>query len=220
MRVIGVDPSLTNLGYVVLDSEKGLLDKGKFQTGTEDGLNIQRYFLQAQRMSDLIRKYEIKHIASESPIMRDFSTEILFGLQSILQGVYWAHGLKVVYLAPTQVKSYACPNVKGKVFKSDMVKAARIDLGMAETARLANDVADAYWIGKIGLRFWSFMNQELKESDLTKKERTMFLHTHEFTRGKKKGLTERKGIVFRRNEIYYLFDEIPFPETDFLRRNV
>jgi len=219
MRVIGVDPSLTNLGYCVLDSKDGLLEKGKFQTSPEDGLNIQRYFLQAKRMSELIRKYDIKYLASESPIMRDFSTEILFGLQSFLQGVYWAHGLKVVFLAPTQVKSYACPNTKGKVFKSDMVKAARLDLGMADNARLANDVADAFWISKIGFRFWSYMEGEIKESDLTKKEHDMFLQQHEYTRGKKKGFVEKKGIVFRRNEIYYLFDEIPYPDADFLRRN-
>jgi hypothetical protein len=39
----------------------------------------------------------------------------------------------------------------------------------------------------------------------------MFLHSHTFTRGKKKGQTEKKGIVFRKNEIYYIYSELEKP---------
>jgi len=210
MRVLGIDPSLTNLGYVVLENNN-VIEKGRFQTSPEDGLNIQRYLIQANRVSEIITKYNIKHISSESPIFQDFNTEVLYGLQSFLHLVYWYHSVNVVILSPLQVKSYALPNFKGKIFKSDMVKAARKDMGLPENSRLANDVADAYWISKIGMRWWQFYENLLPEKDLTVKEKQMFLHSHTFTRGKKQGQTEKKGIVFRKNEIYYIYSELEKP---------
>lgn len=214
MRVLGVDPSLTNFGYVVLEDYK-VLDKGKFQTTPEDGMNVQRYVLQANRLAELARKYSIKYLVSESPIFDMWSTEILYGLQSFLHCAYWALGLRVLTLTPTQVKSYACPHVKGTVLKHDMVKAARIDLGMRENERLANDVADAYWIAKIGYRWWSFYEKLLPETELTEKEKKMFLATHTYTRGKKAGQTERTGFIYRENELFYLYDKLEKPELRF-----
>jgi Holliday junction resolvasome RuvABC endonuclease subunit len=210
MRVLGIDPSLTNLGYVVLEDGK-VLEKGRFQTSPEDGLNVQRYLIQSNRVSEIIEKYKIKYVSSESPIFQDFNTEVLYGLQSFLHLVYWVHAVNVVILSPLQVKSYALPNFKGKIFKSDMVKAARKDMGLADNSRLANDVADAYWISKIGLRWWMFYEKLITEKDLTVKENQMFLHSHTFTRGKKQGQTEKKGIVFRKNEIYYIYEELKKP---------
>jgi Holliday junction resolvasome RuvABC endonuclease subunit len=109
MRVIGVDPSLTNLGYVVLEGDK-ILEKGRLQTETGDGLNLQRYVSQAAGITKIIQKYEVKHLATEAPFFQAFSTEILFALQSILHLSYWSLGLRVVTLAPLTIKGYACPH--------------------------------------------------------------------------------------------------------------
>lgn len=215
MRVLGVDPSLTNFGYVVLEDSK-ILEKGRFQTSPEDGLNVQRYVLQANRLAELARKYDIKYLATESPIFDMFSTEILYGLQSFLHCAYWSLGLKVLNLTPPQIKSYACPHMSAnKVLKSDMVKAARAELGMRENERLSNDVADAYFVSRIGLRWWQFYEKELPEKELTEKEKHMFTGQHTFTRGKKKGQTEKKGFIFRKNELYYLYDELVKPDITF-----
>jgi Holliday junction resolvasome RuvABC endonuclease subunit len=220
MRILGIDPSLTNLGFVVLDGDesgkKTILEKGKLQTVPTDGLPLQRYLLQANGIAALIKKYDIKHVASEAPFFGDFNTEILYGLQSFLHFTYWVHKVNVVIISPTQLKSYACPDVAGKVFKSDMVKAARKDLGMRENERLANDVADAYWVSKLGMRWWLFYGNKLPVEFLTEKEKDIFTFKHTFSRGKKKGATEYKGIVYRKNELYYLYDELPVPGLQFL----
>jgi hypothetical protein len=42
-----------------------------------------------------------------------------------------------------------------------MVNAARLALGMGERERLANDVADAYWIAKLGARWWGYYNKNV-----------------------------------------------------------
>jgi len=97
MRVLGVDPSLTNLGYVVLDG-KTILQRGRLQTTPDDGLLIQRCALQARRIIALVEQYEVQHIAQEAPIMQAFSTEILYALQSILHIAYWKHKLRVLSL--------------------------------------------------------------------------------------------------------------------------
>lgn len=210
MRILGLDPSLTNLGYVVLE-DKEILEKGRLQTGPEHGLNVQRYVLHANAVGDLIRKYDIKYTAVEQPIFSTYSSEILYALQQFLHLVYWSHGLKVVIFDPKRVKSYAIPGFKGEIHKSDMVAAARKDLGMGEKQRLANDVADAYWVGRLGMKWWSFYEGILKESDLTEQEHHIFLEQHTFVKGKKKGLTEKKGVSFRKNELYYLYEELPHP---------
>lgn len=216
MRVLGVDPSLTNLGYVVIE-DGTILEKGKIQTTQVDGLTIQRYLLQVIGLSELICKYNIKYLATESPVFQDFSSEILYGLQSFLQLLYWNHGLRVLMISPLRVKSYALPGFKGKIHKRDMVNAARLDMGLRENQRLANDVADAYWVAKLGYRWWSFFENLLKKEDLTEKEFNIFLHQHTFTRGKKKGVTEKKGVFFRENELYYLYDKLLKPKLNFLK---
>ena len=215
MKVLGIDPSLTNLGYVVLDGAK-ILEKGRFQTETSDGLNLQRYMLQASRVAALARKYEIKHIATEAPFFQAFSTEILFALQSILHLTYWSLGTRVVTLAPLTVKGYACPHLSPtKVLKHDMVTAARVELGMGERERLANDVADAYWIARIGVRWWGYYNKIVTAEELTEREHELFLGQHTYTKGKKKGVTERKGLAYRKDELFFLYDELPAPTITF-----
>lgn len=222
MRILGIDPSLTNLGYVVLEGDtenRQILEKGKLQTVPTDGLYIQRYVKQCNGISELVKKYNIKHVASEAPYMMDHNTEVLFGLQSFLHFTYWIHKLNVVIFPPTQIKGYALPEFKGsgeKIFKEDMVKAARKDLNMRENERLANDVADAYWVSKLGLRFWLYYSKVLPEQLLTEDERRIFTKTHTYTRGKKKGFTERTGIIYRKNEMFYIYGEMIAPDKRFL----
>lgn len=206
---------MSNLGYVVLEDEK-ILEKGRIQTDTTNGLDLQRYLIQANGVTSIVRKYEIKHVATEAPFFSSFSTELLFALQSVLHLAYWSLGLRVVCLAPLTVKGYACPHMKAQdVKKPDMVNAARIALKMRETERLANDVADAFWIAKLGSRWWGYYNKNVTAGELTEREHGIFLAEHTYTKGKKKGVTERKGIAYRKNELYYLYDELPKPAITF-----
>lgn len=218
MRVLGIDPSLTNLGYVVLEGDCNnikLLDKGRLQTTPEDGIPLQRYIKQALGIKEIVEKYNIKYVASEAPYFGDFNTEVLYGLHTTLHLTYWTLGLNVVILSPLTVKTYALPNFGERIFKSDMIKAARQDLGMKENERLANDVADSYWISKLGLRWWLYYCKLLPEDNLSKKEKDVFNFSHTYTRGKKKGQTEYKGIIYRKNELYFIYEE--FPELNFFK---
>ena len=215
MRVLGLDPSLTNLGFVILENG-ALIHKGRLQTAKEQGLNVERYLLQANGVADLILKYNIKYVATESPIFQDFNSEVLYGLQSFLHLIYWALGMKVLIISPLRVKSYALPGFKGKIFKADMVSAAKLDLGIGVKCKLSNDEADAFFIAKLGYRWWSFYEGRIKESDLTEKEHHIFLEQHTYTKGKKKGKTEKKGVMFRENELYYVYDKLPRPKLTFL----
>lgn len=215
MRILGLDPSLTNFGYVVYE-DGILLDKGRLQTSPQDGLQVQRFLMQANGLGDLVRKWEIKYVSCEAPLMATFSTEILYGLQSFLHLIYWKYGLHVVFFIRSQIQTYACPHMSLRdILKRDMVDSARKDLGMRDNERLANDVADAYWIGKMGFRWWCYYTKIITDVDLTEKEKHMFAGCHTYTRGKKKGVQERTGIVYRENELYYLYDKLPRPTVTF-----
>jgi len=215
MRVLGLDPSITNLGYIVVGSDS-ILDKGKIKTESSDGLDIQRFLIQANGIVSLVKKYDIKHVATEAPFLGAWSTERLFALQSILHLTYWALSLRVVCLAPLTVKSYACPHLKAQeVMKWDMVDAAKKQLNLPDGERLAHDTADAFFVAKLGMRFWQFYEKEITFEQLTEKEKHIFTASHTYTRGKKKGLTEKTGIVYRENELYYLYDKLSPPLLTF-----
>jgi hypothetical protein len=55
----------------------------------------------------------------------------------------------------------------------------------------------------------------LQPRELTPREYEIFLAEHTYTKGKKKGVTERKGIAYRKDELYYLYDELPKPAITF-----
>ena len=70
--------------------------------------------------------------------------------------------------------------------------------------RFSEHVADAYFAGKIGLKFyqWYFMRKYTDE-ELTERERKLFCGKHTFKRGKRKGLTEYTGIIYRENDQFF-----------------
>jgi hypothetical protein len=89
-----------------------------------------------------------------------------------------------------------------------MVDAAKTILGM-QGHRLANDIADAYWAGYFGKRFYKFfILKNLKEEDLGKYEREVFCGKHTFTKGIKTGFTEYVGYIYRENEMFFDFKKI------------
>ncbi len=66
--ILGVDPSLRKLGYVVFDTTKPMthiVERGLLKTKT--GVLVQRLILQAHQVRKLIKKYDIKFIVSEAP---------------------------------------------------------------------------------------------------------------------------------------------------------
>lgn len=210
-NLLGLDPSLDKAGYVVLDSDKpdSTVDRGLLKTSHLDGIYVQRLILQADRLTSLLKKYDISFVGMEAPFFGSGSTELLFALNQFLHRVFYEQGTFVVCFPPQMLKKLVWPELSvAVVHKPHMVHKAKEMLGL-QGKRLSNDVADAFWAGYYGKRFYKFfIEKSLKEIDLGEYERQAFCGTHTFTRGKKAGVTDYDGIVYRENELYFDFKAI------------
>jgi Holliday junction resolvasome RuvABC endonuclease subunit len=210
--IIGIDPSLTHLGWVLFDENKtgrdAVLETGLFKTGPTDGLLVQRLIMQKERLRLLLSSHSIKFVAMEAPIMKDWSTELLYALHQYLHEVFLDLKVFLVYFQPLTVKRYAYPDLKSdEISKALMTLAAKKELNKIGK-RFSEHIADAYFIGKIGLKFyqWFFLHK-YTDKDLSERERQLFCGKHLFTRGNKKGLTEYTGIIYRENEQFFDFSK-------------
>jgi len=210
--LLGLDPSLQKAGYVVLDSEKPdseVVEKGLLKTSLEDGITVQRLIIQAERLQAMIRKYPIAFIGMEAPFFGAGSTEVLFALNQFLHRVFLEAGVYVVCFPPQMLKKLVFPDKSvAEVHKPHMIDRAKTALGL-QGKRLAEDVADAYWAGIFGKRYYKWhIEKKLPEDALGEYERETFCGKHTYVRGPKKGLTEYNGIVFRENELFFDFEAI------------
>jgi Holliday junction resolvasome RuvABC endonuclease subunit len=206
--IAGFDPSLTHFGWVILDENKegreSLLDFGMFKTDTGDGRLIQRLITQRERVRKLLTDTGVRFVSMESPYYMDFSTELLFALNQFQHEVYLDLGVFVLYLQPQSLKKLAIPTMKTQdIDKNHMVHAAKTELDM-HGKRFAEHVADAYFAGKVGRRFyqWHFL-KKLTDDALTDSERDLFCGKHTFVKGVKKGITEYTGIIYRENDQFF-----------------
>jgi hypothetical protein len=91
------------------------------------------------------------------------------------------------------------------MMKNDMVDAAKQDTG---GGRWNHNEADAYLVGRLAARFWQLHDDQIKERDLTPRERKMFLDIKRYVRGKKAGRVERKGVMYREDERYFMWSDV------------
>lgn len=208
-HLLGLDPSLQKAGYVVLDSaspDSEVIEKGMLKTSPEDGITVQRLIIQAERVRDMIEKYDIKFIGMEAPFFGSGSTEVLYALNQFLHRVFLEKEVFVVCFPPQMLKKLVFPNISvAEVHKPHMIDRAKTALGL-QGKRLAEDVADAYWAGVCGKRFyrWHF-EKTLKDDELGDYERESFCGKHTYVRGPKKGSTDLNGIIYRENELFFDF---------------
>lgn len=208
MAIAAFDPSITHLGWVILDENKtgkrSVLEGGIFKTRPIDGLLVQRLITQRERLRSLLTSWDIKFIAMEAPYWQDFNTELLFALNQHLHEAFLDEKIFVIYVQPNTLKRYALPKMKMEdISKHHITHQAKKELGIMGQ-RFSEHVADAYFVGKIGLKFyqWYFM-RKYKDSDLTEYEHKLFCGKHTFKRGAKKGLTEYTGIIYRENDQFF-----------------
>jgi Holliday junction resolvasome RuvABC endonuclease subunit len=214
MPLIGIDPSLTHLGWVVFDENKigkaAVLEMGTFITKPSDGILVQRLIMQKERLRLLLSSRGIKFVTMEAPLMKDWSTELLYALHQYLHEVFLDQKIFLIYLQPSTIKKYAYPNMDpDDISKAHMTHAAKKDLNRMGK-RLSEHIADAYFAGKIGLKFyqWFFM-KKFTDNDLSKQEQHLFCGKHQFVKGIKKGLMEYTGIIYRENEQFFDFSKYP-----------
>lgn len=214
MRVLGLDPSLTNFGWAIHDSDATgvarCVARGRFKTSAKT-LYISRYQDLRERLRSLIREHSPDHMGLEFPVFGNLFSEGLYGLF-----LYCSEALKeerqdVVFWSPLQIKAHArvaLGRPKGWVMmKPDMVEAAKSDTGFKGTWN--HNEADAYLCALLSARFWLLHDGLLKEADLTPLEAKYFLEVKKYQRGKKVGEEVKKGLIYREDERFFKWSEDP-----------
>lgn len=208
MPIAGFDPSVTHFGWVILDEHEGgknaLLDHGTFKTTPADGLLVQRLITQRERIRKLLADWDISFVSMEAPILDDYSTEMLFALNQFMHEVFLNAKTFVVYIQPFNLKKIVWPDLPPlEVTKHHVVHMAKTELDLHGKV-FSEHCSDAYFIAKIGRRFYQwFIERSIKDEDLTPEEHHLFCHKHTFKRGKRKGMTEYKGLIYKENEQFF-----------------
>ena len=212
MRVLGLDPSLTNFGWALHDTDatgqSRCVERGRHQTPASMGF-VDRYMTLRESLRALIQRVRPDKVGIESPFFGDSFSEGMYALFVYSNEALKLERMDVVYFSPLQVKSHARESLgrpdKWKMQKPDMVAATKHDLGGGKA--LNHNEADAYLVGRLAGRFWLFFDGALPETDLTPVERKLFAEVHTYTRGKKAGKTERKGLVYREEDRFFRWSQ-------------
>ena len=227
MRVIGCDPSLTNFGWALHDTDgvgpSRCLDRGRFKTSSKT-LFVERYCEMRANVTNLVKRFDVSRIGVEYPIFNDLWSEGMYGLFLYTCEALRAARVDVVFFSPGQIKGHArdlsvtiidpisgIPSTEPfrpkswKMEKPDMVEAARIDTG--GEGKWNHNEADAYWVARTSGRFWLFHDGLLTLDDLTVRERKQFAEIRTIGRGAREGMVEKKGILYRENERFFLWSK-------------
>ena len=214
MRILGFDPSLTNFGWVLHDTDVAvgmpgrMMESGRFQTSAKT-LFVDRYVEQREKVRELVDRlgaqYGVFRIGVESPVFGESYSEGLYGLYLYNCEALRASKMDVVFFSPGQIKAHARGVLKrptGWVMKKpDMVEATKADAGTK--GNLNHNEADAYWAARIAGRFWLFVDGVLKKQDLTPLEVKQFTEIHTYQRGAKAGVTVNKGIMYKEDYRFF-----------------
>lgn len=210
--ILGLDPSLAKAGYVILDIDKPdteVKEKGLLKTSNRDGVLVQRLIKQESQIREKIQAYDISFVGMEAPFFGAGSTEILFALNQFIHRLYLELDIFVVCFPPQMLKKLVFPDLNvSEVYKPHMIDRAKTMLNLHGKV-LAEDVADAYWAGIFGKRFYNWhFKKILKEEELGDYERHVFCGSHTFKKGSRKGITNYTGIIYRENELFFDFKAI------------
>lgn len=215
MYILGLDPSLTGFGWCLIDTNQSgremVISYGVLSSLASTFLP-KRYRDLTGELDQVIREECIKHaikidfVGIEHPPYSASYSMGLYALYVYTVGVIMDHRLSFVYFLPTQIKAFARGILgdTGTMFKSDMKDAMVACLGGEWKGRLNNNVADAFLVAFHAGRFKSLLDGHLREEDLTRQEAQAFTKVEH---KKRKGTTEEKGLIFKKDERYFLLNE-------------
>ena len=112
MRVLGLDPSLTNYGWALHDTDAPVgdlsrcLGRGRFRTPVKMEF-IDRYISQRESLRELVRRLNPDKVGIEFPIFDDLWSEGMYGLFLYSCEALKLEGSDVVFWTPLQVKAHA-----------------------------------------------------------------------------------------------------------------
>ena len=213
MITLGLDPSLTGFGWVIHNSavtgSSRVFARGRWSTSSK-AIWVERYVELRTNIQDLLDRYLlIEAVGVESPPFGELWSEGLYALFLMVNEAVWSRRKDVVYFDPGTVKMLVKEDPKlrkGKMFKSDMIDAAKAETGIG---RWSSDEADAYHIAKFTARFWMLLRGDIQVSDLTPSEFQAFAKIHTFTKGKRAGETVRLGAMFKEDQRFFRFSTLP-----------
>lgn len=212
MRVLGLDPSLTNFGWAVHDTDATgtarCVRRGRFRSSAKT-LYIARYKDMRERLRALILEEKPDRMGIEFPVFGSDYSEGLYGLFLYCSEAIFDTKMDVVFWSPMQIKAHARESLgrpKGWVMmKPDMVEAAKADTGGKGVWN--HNEADGYLCARLASRFWLFYEGRLAEADLTPLEARYFLEVKTYVRGKKAGKTVQRGVLYREDERFFQWSE-------------
>lgn len=210
MHVLGFDPSLTNFGWALINTDEPIgspsrcLERGRFQTSSKT-LFVDRYTDLRQKIRDLIQRMEVRRLGLEYPVFKSLYSEGMYGLYLYTCEALKAERCDVVFFSPGQAKAQAKALLgrpkDWKMMKPDMVEAAKKDTG---TSRVWNhNEADAYWIARTAARFWQYLDGDITRKDLSPLELKQFSEVHTYTKGVRAGEIVQRGILYREDERFF-----------------
>jgi Holliday junction resolvasome RuvABC endonuclease subunit len=215
MRILGVDPSLTNYGWAIHDDSYpvGSPDRcevrGRFKTPSKMEFVV-RYMTMRDSLRDLIREYKPDRVGIEYPVFNNLYSEGMYGLFLYTCEALRSEHMDVVFWSPLQAKAHARDSIdrpKGwKMDKADMVEAAKKDVGGGRNWN--HNEADAYLVAVLSGRFWKFFDGALQEGGLTPTEFRYFTAVHTFKKGKRAGKTIKKGVIHREDERFFRWSQL------------
>ncbi len=214
MITLGLDPSLTGFGWCIHDSSQTgparVIAKGRFTTSPRQVFVTRHMWLRDQVGIILDANPQIEALGVESSVFGADFSEGAYGLFLYVNEAIYQRRKDVVYFDPSRVKLLAKEDKTfhpGKMFKQDMVRAAREDTGIR--GRFNHDEADAYHVARFAARFWEFLAGHIPKEDLTPSELHVFTGQHTFRKGVKAGRTVFSGVSFKEDDRFHRFSKIP-----------
>lgn len=214
MKVLGFDPSLTNFGWALFDTDAPFgtpevcPERGRFQTSSKT-LFVDRYVDLRQRVRELIQRFDVRRIGIEYPVFGNLYSEGMYGLFLYTCEALKAERCDVVFFSPGQAKAQARTFLERpknwKMMKPDMVEAAKILSGSKKAWN--HNEADALWIARTAARFWLHFDGVVPEGELTPLEKKQFTDVHTYAKGKRAGETVQRGIVYREDERFFRWSQ-------------
>ena len=214
MLVLGLDPSLTNYGWALHDTNAPVgaasrcPARGRFRTPAKQEF-VTRYMSQRDSLRAVIREHRPDRVGIEFPVFSSMYSEGMYGLFLYSCEALRAEGMDVVFWSPLQVKAHARDTIdrpRGwRMDKVDMCEAAKLD---AAGGQWNHNEADAYLVGVLSARFWGFYEGTVGEGGLTTTESRYFTKVHTFQRGRKAGRTVKKGVIHREQDRFFRWSRL------------
>jgi len=213
MLILGLDPSLTAFGWALHDTTvqgpSRCVGRGRYETAS-DMVFVDRYTFMRDTLRDLIQRTQPDRVGIESPFFGGSYSEGMYGLFLFSNEALRLERRDVVFFSPLQVKAHARESLKRpakwEMMKPDMVAAAKHDTSTHKTWN--HNEADAYLVARLAGRFWHYLDGDIQEDALSAVERKFFTSIHTFIRGKKAGLTEKKGLIYREDDRFFCWSQV------------